>query len=223
MNKKFICLANSRKTSGRCLAGKEIIDNNLGGWFRPISNRATHEISEYERQYQNGSTAQTLDIITLEIKNKTAHPVQIENHLIDNGYYWVKDGSYTQSLSGLIDTPNKLWDCGDSSYYGQNDRVGLNTITNPIQSIYLIAPENLSILVRTEGAEFNNGKKKVRAKFKYNKITYLISVTDPAIERNYLAKGDGEYIIDNPCYITVSLGEIWNGYYYKLAAAIFQE
>jgi hypothetical protein len=49
--KRILCLANSRKLSGRCLAGKEFGGNDIGTWIRPVGAREHGEVSEYERQY----------------------------------------------------------------------------------------------------------------------------------------------------------------------------
>ena len=40
---EIVCLANSRKISGRCIAGKIISEKR---WIRPISSRDSEEISE---------------------------------------------------------------------------------------------------------------------------------------------------------------------------------
>lgn len=222
MDKKFICLANSRKVSGRCIAGKELIDGVYGDWIRPISERESHEISEIDRRYEDGSTAQVFDIIELRLKGKSDHPAQIENYTIDDGYYWSKEGQYTGSLDLLLDAPHSLWQSGHSSYNGTNDRIPTAAINVAGPSLYFIQPQNLEIVVRVEGAEFGNGKKKVRASFSYSGVHYLISVTDPNVERIYLAQGEGRYKPAGQCYLTVSLGEAWEGYYYKLAAGIFE-
>ena len=52
--KRIVCLANSRKMSGRCIAGKEVLDTGYGEWIRPISKRETAEISEEEMRFENG-------------------------------------------------------------------------------------------------------------------------------------------------------------------------
>ncbi|MDN5507344.1 MAG: hypothetical protein L0H10_26535, partial [Comamonas sp.] len=70
-SKVIVCLANSRKPSGRCIAGKEYFLNEkneffIGGWIRPVSQRESREISENERIYNNGITAQNLDVIKIK-------------------------------------------------------------------------------------------------------------------------------------------------------------
>ena len=222
MDKTFVCLANSRKVSGRCIAGKEITNGLCGQWIRPISEREHHEISELDRRYEDGTTAQVFDIVGVRFKGRSAHPAQQENYVIDDGFYWLKNGRYAGSLDDLLDSPRTLWNVGPSSYNGINDRVDTASIVSPGPSLYFILPQNLKIVVRVEGAEFGNGKKKVRAQFSYGGVNYLISVTDPEVERIYLAQGEGEYIPNGKCYMTVSLGEEWQGYYYKLAAGIFE-
>lgn len=221
MNKVFICLANSRKVSGRCIAGKELTANQVGGWIRPISERDHHEISEEDRRYQDGQSAQVLDIVELVLKNKSPHPCQLENYVIDDKYFWVKKGKYTESLRNILDNPATLWNNNFSGTNGINDRVPTQSIPHPIQSLYLIRPSRLTIIVRIEGAAFGNAKTKVRANFVYNNVQYEISVTDPEVERKFIARGIGEYNITTESFITVSLGEAYDGYYYKLAACIF--
>jgi hypothetical protein len=63
--KTIICLANSRKRSGRCVAGKEIVAGKIGGWIRPISARPAGELSEGERRLDNGQEPKLLDVIQI--------------------------------------------------------------------------------------------------------------------------------------------------------------
>lgn len=53
------------------------------------------------------------------------------------------------------------------------------------------------------------------------RIEYALWVTDPNIERPYLAGEDGHYELGE-CYLTISLGEPFNDHCYKLVAAVVQ-
>jgi len=45
--KTIVCLATSRKRGKRCVAGKEIVNNQLThNWIRPVSRQETGELSE---------------------------------------------------------------------------------------------------------------------------------------------------------------------------------
>lgn len=217
----MICFANSRKISGRCIAGKEVGTNCLGGWVRPVSERENGELSEADRRFKDGTDPKLLDVISIPMKEATPHGFQVENHLIDNKYYWQKVRTATpQEVAAAIDQGNgPLWDNLSSSYNGQHDRV-LEAAANQLAySLRLIAVNDLQIHVGMEGAEFGNGKRKVRGRFTLNGTQYLLSVTDPVVERQYLGGQDGTFDL-GAATLCVSLGEAWQGYAYKLIAAV---
>ena len=86
--KRIVCLANSRKLHGRCIAGREFtLDNTPGAWIRPVSNRRHQEVSEYERQYSDGSDPQLLDIVDIPLLQHCPEEYQRENWLLDPKYY----------------------------------------------------------------------------------------------------------------------------------------
>ena len=219
-SKKIVCLANSRKISGRCLAGKVIETNE---WIRPVSNRDTEEISEEERRYKNGQMPQLLDIINIQIKEHKPKLFQNENYLIDDGFYWEKIDCYNEDMMNLLDTPNDLWGTQSSSYQGCNDRIPENIANNYSNSLYLIKPQSLNIIVREEGREFGTPKRKVRAEFTYNNTKYCFPITDPIVESNYLSGENGDFTLDiENIFLCLSIGLPYNNYCYKFVASIIK-
>ena len=225
--KKIVCLAKSRKLGGLCFAGKEILRNNIiGNWIRPISLRESEEISPNECEYENGCRPDLLDIIEIPMVKHKPTCFQCENYLIDDKYFWLKDDVFNKkNLVQLCDHPKSLWEPHDSTYYGVNDRVREAFVDDLKNSLYLITPSSLSILVQNEGGEFGNPKQKVRARFKYNGENYLFPITDPDIEEIYYRMGIGRYPIQNPedsFFLCVSIGLPYDGYCYKFVASIIK-
>jgi len=223
--KTIVCLANSRKPpSGRCIAGKEILEGDYGGWIRPVSARLSGEVSEEERRYEDGQDPRVLDIIEVPMIAPAPLSHQVENHIIDADYYWRKTGelSWTR-LTHLLDSPDELWLSGESTYYGINDRVREDIAAKLTGSLLLIKPDGLTLSVQTEGAAFGNPRRRVRARFEYRGQGYSLIVTDPVAERTFLPKTDAEYSVDDT-YLCVSLAGVHtDGYCYKLVAAVISK
>ena len=219
--KRIVCLANSRKHSGRCVAGKELrSDGTPGSWLRPVSDRPSEEVSEHERQYKDGSDPQILDIIDIPLKNPAPKTYQSENWVLDPEHYWTRVGQAKwKDLEMLTDDPDVLWLNVSSTYSGLHDRVSERDANELEDSLYLLHVEDLKIRVFAPGAAFDNPKRRVQADFEHRGVHYQLWVTDPVVERKYLAKDDGDYEIGE-CFLTVSLGEPHKGDCYKLVAAV---
>ena len=220
--KTIVCLANSRKLSGRCIAGKELLQGEFGQWVRPVSARASEEINEEERRYENGDSTQVLDIVSIRFREHRPHSYQTENHLIDDEYYWAKSGAIDwhqlQDALDVIEGP--LWANNHSTYNGINDQVPEHVANTFQGSLKLLHPNDLRISVGVEGGVYGPAKRRVRASFVVGQFQYKLMVTDPQIERHYLKGENGEFPIDE-AIICVSLGELFHGYAYKLVASIF--
>ncbi|MDP3884499.1 hypothetical protein [Hydrogenophaga sp.] len=223
--KKIVLLANSRKHAGRCLAGRETDDGKILGWIRPVSDRVGEELSEKERELEDGSDPQVLDVLRVPLLNAKPHACQTENWLIDIGYYWSKiDTLNWHQASKLAEKPGTLWVNNDSTYNGKNDQILQQTAAGLSSSICFIRVNSLALHVLVPGAAWGNMKKRVQARFSFNGTDYWLWVTDPKIERTYLA-GDPRVEHVGECLLTISLSEPHEKspgifYQYKLVAAL---
>lgn len=218
--KRIVCLANSRKLNGRCIAGKELIHNQPAGWIRPVSAREHEEVSEYERQYQDGSDPRVLDIIDVPLLDPRPKNYQQENWLLDPDSYWARIGRVTGTdLIGLTDPAGPLWINGHHTYNGLNDKIPLALADALKSSLRLVRVDCMTLSVFKPGEAFGNPKRRVQGQFCHDGTEYRLWVTDPGYERAYLARTDGDYAIGET-FLTISLGEPHKGASYKLIAAI---
>jgi hypothetical protein len=222
--RRIVCLANSRKLDGRCVAGKLYSQGKFGKWIRPISNRKGQELSEGERCFSNGIEPALLDLVEFTIlkHNPTGH--QPENYGINPQYKFQHVGRIrAEDIVKEVDNPTSLWSLGfQSKSHGRNDLVPLNKISEVAESLYLIQPKVLRVQVMRSFY-----KTQVRGHFQYAGEEYNLTITDPAVEQTFIEKGIGEYEI-NEVLLTVSLAEKpWviqdnpgSSGYYKLIAGV---
>jgi hypothetical protein len=219
---RIICLANSRKPGGRCVAGKAIQNKAFGEWVRPVSARAGGELSHADRQFSGGVEPALLDVISIDMLGKASHPYQPENHTIDERAYWqlIRRASFNEALPAVDPRQPDLWGTTfGSSYSGTNDRVPVANASSFNYSLRLIKVDDLRIQVSAEGAAFGNMKRKLRGHFTYSQHHYALSITCPLVEAQYLAGQDGSFDVGN-ALLCVSLSEPHQGYAYKLIASV---
>ena len=218
-DKVIVCFANSRKTSGRCIAGKEWNNGTPGLWVRPVSARVSHEVSLEECRYHNGRDPAPLEIITIPCLAHKPIPHQSENHLLNADRNWESNCKLSwQQVSTWVDSPHSLWGTGHSSYEYVNNRVPEATTVS--ESLSLIPVDELQVIVGPKSSDYP--KRIVRGEFQHQCQRYRMSITDPVIENQYLGYNDGHYTIDTPI-LCVSLGDPYQGFYYKLIAAVLYQ
>ena len=221
--KRIVCLANSRKLYGRCVAGREWVDGRAGLWIRPVSEREGGEVSEYERQYEDGGDPRVLDVMDVPMLEPRPDGYQAENWLLDSTRYWAKAGRLSWfDLPALADPVGPLWIDGIGTYHGRNDKVPLESAGSLDSSLRLIRVDRVRLQVFSPGEAFGNPKRRVQGRFRHAGTEYALWVTDPHYERTYLAKLDGAYPLGE-CWLTISLGEPYQGACYKLIAAIIAD
>ena len=220
--KKIVCLANSRKPGGRCIAGKEVKNGDFGNWIRPVSDRSSEEVSKRECQYENGNEPDLLDIIDIPILKHQPHEYQKENWLLNRFSNWSKVGEVkSNDLWKFVDQVDSLWVNESSSQEGLNDRISEDNCKAINDSLLFICVDNLKLKVSGPTERHGKTAKRVQGKFQYGHTKYMLSVTDPKYENKYSAKHNDDYDLGK-CFLTVSLGLPYKNYAYKLIAAIIE-
>ena len=216
--KEIVCLSISTKMGGSCVAGKDIKNNE---WIRPISTRDYEQIESQDMKYENNNLPELLDIIKIPLKERRPSKFQPENILIDDEYCWEFIGKYpVNELDNLCDTPEVIF----ANEGAMKDRLSPEFIdSNKCDtSLILIKPEWIKIK-RDDVPTERGTKRKVRAVFSYNSMTYDLGITDPKCKNEYLTKDSGYYEIHyNNIYLCISLGEPcpYDSHYYKLVASV---
>lgn len=210
VTKRVVCLANSRKLGDRCIAGKELPPVNRGLWIRPVSSRRNQSVAWRERRYADGTEPRVLDILELPLRSPLPTEHQQENWLLEPAQVWTRVDRLTwKELPRLED-----WVC---PLFGRNlprDRVPVDAVDALRESLRLIWVPQVTLTV---GPHF--GRRKVRGHFTFFGADFDLGVTDAVFEEHYLNLPDGQYPLGS-AYLTISLGEPWEGACYKLIAAI---
>lgn len=217
---RIVCLANSRKKSGRCIAGKRITNKT---WCRVISGRPSHEISPPELRYSSGKLADIFDVIEIPCLEKSPSGHQQENVLIDTNFMWrkIRRSSWNE-IYYLVDRNADLWEDGHSSYYNLNNRVPEKTLDTQSGSLRLVELDELIIECCQKAPEFGENHLSVKGLFNYSGAQYRLDITDPLVEYDIKKRGEGKYTCSNPL-VCISLSDIYNNYAYKLIASIISK
>ena len=219
--KRIVCLANSLKTGGLCIAGREVTDFSYGAWIRPVSVRPHEELTYLEYRYPDGSSARLLDILDVPLLRPSPDGHQRENHLIDPNGKWTKHGELPfDKLRQLAESPRSLWSNADHTASGLINCVSREEAALYGESLYLIEVAELAVCV-TQG---QHGNKSFYGVFTLNGMVYKLSVTDPAIRERLDSYRLGKYRLPEyrNAILCVSLTKPYegDGRCHKLIAAV---
>ena len=88
IQKTIVCLANSKKLGARCVAGVEEYSRE---WIRPVGSGDHGAVRDSEQRYEDGTCSELLDVIELELLERSPRPGQPENWTLAAGQ-WRKAG-----------------------------------------------------------------------------------------------------------------------------------
>lgn len=210
---RFVCLANSFKEGGRCVAGIEINNNNEikmhnghPKWIRPVCNSLHGEI-----ETNLVAHLRILDIIEFEI---TGFPddsnYQSENVFFSKNSMNIVGRYDMEKLKSFSNTRNLIFN-------NRNKSVSEDEIERLSYSLMLVNIDRFEVIKKTY--EDNRSKPQCRLIFTYNNDQYDFPVTDPAFLHRFQNKPD-LLKFRKEILLCVSLGIEWKGWHYKLVAGI---
>lgn len=219
----FVCLANSRKLTGRCIAGLELVGGSLRGWVRPVSRTENGELQS-ERFYAGYKDPKLLDVIEIEFLSERNPRLRPEDRFFQNARSWVRTGVFDRAgLTPFIEqVSGGLWADGDSTSNGLNDRIPADLARSLPTTLKLIQPTTLKMYVQTEGASFGKPKRKVRGQFRIGRFDYILAVTDPVVETEFRGLPEGTSKTVAAPILCLSVSEVFEKQdaCYKLIAGV---
>ena len=217
MDKYFICLANSYKRGGRCVAGVEIVfdangkirfawdlDDDRPQWIRPIATTTYGEIPNYVAE----------DIKLLSIV-KLYNVVPCPNKPHTENVYYSKLEQCKYDLSNADSLLNHLINSTHQSIFRNRGRaVSAEMSTGIDYSLMLIHVENACAYI-----DENREKSKNRMSFSYYGADYDFPITDPIFLEEFQKEPECYANIPD-VYLTISLGLEFEGWHHKLVAGV---
>lgn len=209
---RILCLANSYKEGGRCIAGillddnnnKPVFKKNKPVWIRPICKTKHGQIPNYLC-----NTILPLDIIQINKTSNVGVGYQSENTTFDEKQILVISKATKNILTNLYSQTNLI-------FGNRGKALPEDTIKELDHSLMLISSSNFKIIERKYEEK---ARPKIRLNFFYNNVSYDFPVTDPIFLENY---SKNKNIIGNKASIDIvlSLGVPFKDWYYKLVATI---
>lgn len=215
-NTRMICLANSTKYNSYCMAGKLINENR---WIRPVSSNVTGELSQKNVTCESkGVKISPLDVVEINLQSSRPDDHQQENYIIaPNPRTKIVGRIGWEQLAEFEDKPSKLWASRYQTKCGLCDRLPDYMADGLIRnSLLLIHVSSINFIVRNDTYHKDL---RVQVEFEYNGMVYRLSLTDPTLAQRFRCLGIGSHT-EGDSYITISLTRPFNGYCYKVAAAV---
>lgn len=213
MRKTIVCLANSYKHGGRCIAGV-CVDG--GAWIRLCGKAADGSLEPSEYALDDGSEPRLLDAIEVELhyaQPSDSHPE--DWRIAPVRWSLIERPAAAHRLAGPDKAATVLRNC--------RDRMSEDEIrAKPLQaSLVLVRPSEIHWWIRED-----KGKRRYRALFHHNHVTYDFALTDPRWMEHLNLLPCGIYphatfaAADTETWLTISLSEPYYGFHYKLVAAV---
>ena len=214
MTAEFLCLANSRREGARCVAG--LVPGR--GWVRPVPDRSGSAVPASKVEHFG-----PLDLLDADLGYPVPIPGQEENVLLGPaGFSKVREhdpARLREEMESLIEERPPFLEMGSPT------RIPFAEVQSGVigQSLALVEPASVEWKVETN----RRGQPGVRCQFDLGWRRFGLRVTDPEIEGRLRSRELGVYDRsvagipdDHRLLLTVSLGGPFEGFCYKLVAAV---
>lgn len=210
---RILCLANSVKQGGRCLAGiqldnnnRPVIQNNRPVWVRPIVKSEHGQLPGFLC-----SKISPLHVIEIDQASINGTGYQSENTTFQEDSLKVVGSINTSVLDNLCDNETLRIVFGN-----RGKAVPKEKIQRMNHSLMLVKISDFQV---TEKENRYRGRPQVRLTFKYHGNLYDLPITDPLFLIQYEKNPE---ILDQTkeIYVVLSLGISFRDWYYKIAASI---
>lgn len=219
MKARFLCMANSDKTGGRCVAGLRIDGQ---GWIRPVSDFTGGTLYPQHYISSDRSEAALLDVLEVEFIEHQPEPYQPENWLVSDRQWKLINKLEPKEAKDFL---KKYIEAGPYLFGNDEDRVYESDLkSNPVDSsLTLVHPEKFKWNITTN--IYN--RRQTRASFNIEGIRYSLSITDPVwkqrlshLDFGIYNKKDAGLKSNEDIFFTISLGGAFRGACYKLVAGV---
>lgn len=209
---EVICLANSPKLGGRCVAGfcSEI------GFVRLVADERGAALSSQETILDTGVELHPLVSFWVELERHVPLNFQPENWLFVPGPFEFADAwAPTDDLGFLLDL------CDDSPVLLEDDSPSVPRARTKANGF-----EQSLTLVHVQSPRFGSMKRTGKGprwfcEFTFNGQTHNLAVTDEQMKKR-IQDANGNLETASEWILTISLGEPFSGHHYKLVAAAIE-
>jgi hypothetical protein len=216
---RLICLANSTKLGGHCVAGLRVDGK---GWIRPVSELPEGELSTRQCTCASGVEVAPLDLIDIEVSRHIPLVNQSENWVVTNTPWTLVSRPAPATLAAsvrkaLVSVP-PLLECNA-------DRRSIHDFPSnrSAASLALVVPPHPTWQVTTSA----RNKMQVRCVFDLGSTSYNLVVTDPVWKQRFRTLTFGVHQgsavglgVADRLLLCISTGEPYRGYCYLLVAAV---
>lgn len=237
---RIVILANSTKRNHRCVAGKVISWDaalwHVGGWIRPI-DRSEKEgaVSFSVMRCEDGSFPDVLDIVDVPLIGPANDPNHPEDWELDTQFRWKRVAKFPATGLGLLaDTAPVLW--SDPRHDRKVASGYVSSMSNPASLCFMRPPLGWEF-VKFRDTAWSGGmptertRMRSRLLFKIHDRPHAFDINDPHFDMRYgrdlVVPEYGRVVVTVPhpakIYCCLSLTPAFNGWHYKVLAAVIEE